>query len=556
MPHTAAPSSPSISPSAAFRHILAIMLLALIGLGVSQAHAAVFYHYLYIGQPYSQGDGGFYESPNTAASFLSAEILSPTPLTAGSANLIDTPGLSFRMWDDTYAYTYEKTAEPYLAPMPPELIAEYEANPDPDMQARYPDYPLMLIEPPYSFAGTLVFTQLDASGLPTAWIVELIYSYAYDDRARYSNFLLSQHGDDTDPQYDITGVRGYLGGSPAGASYNTPGSWQLSLVEMQALPEPASLSLLIGALAALKLSMRSGKRLGLRRQRAERRHLRFQPLPARHPRPQRLTDKQEHTMPITCTPASWRRLHQAAALLLLAMLPCLASTAAAAPLYRYTYTGLPYSQGDGSTYDGGNTAASFLSAEITSRTPLTAGLGNLINTPGLTFRMWDDNSDFTYEKTVAPYLALLPQSVLDDYEANPSEDIYLSYPNFPYTLVVPPYHFEASIIFAELDGSGVPIAWELSLSLLTYDPERLDTYTHGLYSSNWDGASFEPQADTNTAGGRTGASTFGASFNNPGSWQLTILDVQALPEPASSALLLGGLVALAALRNRRRAAQP
>lgn len=253
---------------------------------------------------------------------------------------------------------------------------------------------------------------------------------------------------------------------------------------------------------------------------------------------------------------SGARLRRALAVALLALLPGLASLAQAAPLYRYTYTGLPYSQGDGSTYGGGNIAGSFLSAEITSRTPLTAGLGNLIGTPGLSFRMWDDNSDFTYEKTVAPYLTLLPQSVLDEYEANPSEDIYLIYPDFPYTLVVPPYHFEASIIFAELDASGVPVAWELSLQLITYDPDRLDPYTHGLYSSNWAGAWLEPQADTNTAGGRAGADTFGASFNNPGSWQLTVLDVQALPEPASSTLLLGGLAALAVMRKRRRPGQP
>ncbi|NMG66666.1 PEP-CTERM sorting domain-containing protein [Azoarcus indigens] len=213
-------------------------------------------------------------------------------------------------------------------------------------------------------------------------------------------------------------------------------------------------------------------------------------------------------------------LRRALAAALLALLPGLASLAHAAPLYRYTYTGLPYSQGDGNTYGGGNTAESFLSAEITSRIPLAAGLGNLINTPGLSFRMWDDNSDFTYQKTVTPY------------------------------------HFEASIIFAELDAAGVPISWELSLQLITYDPDRLDPYTHGLYSSNWAGAWLEPQADTNSAGGRGGADTFGASFNNPGSWQLTVLNVQALPEPASSALLLGGLGALALLRKRRRAAQP
>jgi len=230
----------------------------------------------------------------------------------------------------------------------------------------------------------------------------------------------------------------------------------------------------------------------------------------------------------------------------LALAVLLPGTASAA-LYRYSYYGNPYGEGQGAVYLEGNTADSILRVEITSPTRLTAGLTNLMN-PGITFTMWDDAASLTYEQVFEPYLEPLPQSTIDSCEADP-EWCSTFYPYFPYRLVRSDYNYNASIFFYELDTLGAPTLWSLMLEYVDdpVDDPRIYSSRY-MITENWNDTGWVEAQDLHVSGQRSGGwSPVGASHGNPGYWALEILGV---PEPSALALALGGLVGLIGTRRK------
>lgn len=223
--------------------------------------------------------------------------------------------------------------------------------------------------------------------------------------------------------------------------------------------------------------------------------------------------------------------------LVAALLVLLPSFAAAAQIYRYSYTGNPFGSGNPGFYRGLYTAEHFIFAEITTPTPLVAGTHNQIDTPGLGFLMGDGDHTLVYEETFAPYYELLPQEIIDFGTAEPSEEFFNFYPDFPYQLVRSPITYIGQIFIDRLDESGLPAEWYIQLEV----HEQMDFRTSsGASITSTNRAGNAEDVDVTDRG-----NTFdgwghehGSIYANPGSWRLTVSEVIEVPEPPAIALLL------------------
>lgn len=248
--------------------------------------------------------------------------------------------------------------------------------------------------------------------------------------------------------------------------------------------------------------------------------------------------------------SSWRQfpagkfvlvLHFIAALLFL--LPALAG---AAPMYHYTYTGNPFGSGNPGFYRGPYTAEDFIFAEITTPTPLVAGDHNQMGTPGLGFLMGDGDHTLVYQTTFEPYYELLPQEFIDEWMSAPTEDVYLSYPYFPYIRISSPISYDGQIFIHELDAFGLPTAWYIHLGV--HEQEDFRTFRGATISSRSGVAGYEDVDITDRGDSFSGwGYDHGSIYFNPGSWQLTVSEVMQVPEPPTVALLLLALGVLAGM---------
>ncbi|MEC5400065.1 PEP-CTERM sorting domain-containing protein [Uliginosibacterium sp. H1] len=228
----------------------------------------------------------------------------------------------------------------------------------------------------------------------------------------------------------------------------------------------------------------------------------------------------------------------------------MAANASAAPMYRYTYNGMPYGMAAPYLHTGPWGPEDYVSAQILSPVRLTASEADIATIPGVQLWMSDGAHTFFPGQHPGPTYRLLPQEILDHPEL-----YHDAYPFWPYEDPHPYESSGVSMVLRAFDDQGLPTDWYLSAGYTSH---------HDIRSQ--EGVVVSSQSLVSVTGERIvqdsaylWATFYGGAYEYafsesdawlwPVSWRLDVIEV---PEPTPLALLAVAFAGLGGILWRRR----